>query len=178
MSCLAIEAEMEQTTDEIKRLQGCINDLISIQALPAIWSGQESSQIIGTLLDVLVRILVLDFAYAWLSTSMHGSPIEMIRLAQRRTPEVQAAEVGRAFAGWLTDDPPTPPFVAPNPIGEGNVSMAPFRLGLQDDGDAVHVGHDQASSRYPRAIIDGSRSGDHDGNAAETPYPRRISRAT
>ena len=124
---------MEQTTDEIKRLQGCINDLISIQALPAIWSGQESSQIVGTLLDVLVRILRLDFAYVWLSTSIHGSPIEMIRLAQRRTPEVQAAEVGRAFAGWLTDDPPTPPFVAPNPIGEGNVSMAPFRLGLQDE---------------------------------------------
>ena len=40
ISCLAIEAEMEQTTDEIKRLQGCINDLISIQALPAIWSGR------------------------------------------------------------------------------------------------------------------------------------------
>ena len=95
---------MEQTTDEIKRLQGCINDLISIQALPAIWSGQESSQIVGTLLDVLVRILRLDFAYVWLSTSIHGSPLEMIRLAQRRTPEVQAAEVGRAFAGWLTGD--------------------------------------------------------------------------
>ena len=124
---------MEQTTDEIKRLQGCINDLISIQALPAIWSGQESSQIVGTLLDVLVRILRLDFAYVWLSTSIHGSPIEMIRLAQRRTPEVQAAEVGRAFAGWLTGDMPNAPFMAPNPIGEGNVSMAPFRLGLQDE---------------------------------------------
>ena len=104
ISCLAIEAEMEQTTDEIKRLQGCINDLISIQSLPAIWSGQESSQIVGTLLDVLVRILRLDFAYVWLSTSIHGSPLEMIRLAQRRTPEVRAAEVGRAFAGRLTGD--------------------------------------------------------------------------
>jgi hypothetical protein len=31
--------EMEQTADEIKRLQGCINDLISLLALPAIWSG-------------------------------------------------------------------------------------------------------------------------------------------
>jgi PAS domain S-box-containing protein len=124
---------MEQTTDEIKRLQGCINDLISIQALPAIWSGQASSQIAGTLLDVLVRILRLDFAYVWLTTSIHGSPIEIIRLAQRRTPEVQAAEVGRAFAGWLTGDMPNGPFMAPNPIGEGNVSMAPFRLGLQDE---------------------------------------------
>jgi hypothetical protein len=35
---------MEQTTDEIKSLQGCINDLISVLALPAIWGGHESSQ--------------------------------------------------------------------------------------------------------------------------------------
>jgi len=33
---------MEQTTDEIKSLQGCINDLISVLALPAIWGGHES----------------------------------------------------------------------------------------------------------------------------------------
>ena len=45
---------MEQTAGEIKRLQGCINDLISILALPAIWSGHESAQILSTLLDVLL----------------------------------------------------------------------------------------------------------------------------
>jgi len=28
---------MENTGDEIKRLQSCINDLISVLALPAIW---------------------------------------------------------------------------------------------------------------------------------------------
>jgi PAS domain S-box-containing protein len=124
---------MEQTTDEIKRLQGCINDLISIQALPAIWSGQESSQIVSTLFDVLVRVLRLDFAYAWLSTSIYGSPVEMIRLGQRRTAEVRAVEVGRAFAGRLTGDRPYAPFMMPNPIGEGEVSVAPLRLWLQDE---------------------------------------------
>jgi hypothetical protein len=34
---------MERIADEITRLQGCINDLISVLALPAMWSGQESS---------------------------------------------------------------------------------------------------------------------------------------
>ena len=55
------------TTSEIKRLQSCINDLISVLALPAIWSGSESSQILGTLLDVLVTMLRLEFAYARLT---------------------------------------------------------------------------------------------------------------
>ena len=40
---LTVEVEMEQTVDEIMRLQGCLNDLVSVLALPAIWSGHESS---------------------------------------------------------------------------------------------------------------------------------------
>ena len=59
--------------EEIRRLQSFINDLISIQALPAIWNGRESGHIIGTLLDVLVSVLRLDFAYARLSDSTSAS---------------------------------------------------------------------------------------------------------
>ena len=44
-----------ESTPEIKRLQSCINDLVSVLALPAIWSGRESSQILGTLLEALFR---------------------------------------------------------------------------------------------------------------------------
>ena len=58
---------MEQTADEIRRLQGCINDLISVLAIPAMGRGQESTQIVSTLLDVLVGMLRLDFAYARLN---------------------------------------------------------------------------------------------------------------
>jgi hypothetical protein len=34
-----MEAKVEQAANEIKRLKACINNLISVQALPAIWSG-------------------------------------------------------------------------------------------------------------------------------------------
>jgi hypothetical protein len=54
--------EMEHTADEIKNLKACINDLISVLALPAIWTGSEPSQILSTLLDVLLGMLRLDFA--------------------------------------------------------------------------------------------------------------------
>src|SRR2546422_5607838 len=102
---------MEPTADEMKRLQGCINDLISVLALPAIWSGHEPSQIVSTLLDVLLGMLRLDFAYARLSDSIGGGgPIEMVRLAHSRNLTAQPQEIGEALNRWLTGAPPTSAF--------------------------------------------------------------------
>jgi PAS domain S-box-containing protein len=123
---------MENTADEIKRLQSCINDLISVLALPAIWIGSESSQIVGTLLDALLAMLRLDFAYARLSDSNDGPPIEVVRLGHRQHPSAQL-QVGQALSRWLTGDPAAPRFVLPDPAGEGEVSIASFSLGLQDE---------------------------------------------
>jgi hypothetical protein len=49
---------------EIRRLQGCINDLISLQALLAIWRDQDATRILSILLEALLGMLQLDFAYA------------------------------------------------------------------------------------------------------------------
>src|SRR3977135_2347199 len=120
-----------ESTAEIKRLQSCINDLISVLALPAIWSGSESSQILGTLLDVLLAMLRLDFAYARLSDPSDGPPIEVVRLTQREHPSAQPQEVGRALDRWLSGDQTSSRYVVPNPVGEGEVSIASFSLGLK-----------------------------------------------
>jgi len=124
---------MEYTADEIKNLKACINDLISVLALPAIWIGREPSQILSTLLDVLLGILRLDFAYARVSNSIGVAPIEMVRLAHPRNLTAQPQEIGRMLNPWLSGDPPTSPLMVPNPIGEGEVSIAPFRLGVYDE---------------------------------------------
>jgi PAS domain S-box-containing protein len=133
---------MEPTADEIKRLQSCINDLISLLALPAIWSGHEPSQIVSTLLDVLLGMLRLDFAYV--SETINGSPIEVLRVAQRRNVTAQPQEVGRALTPWVTSAPPTSPVMVPNPVGEGEVSIVRLRLGLQDDVGVLVAGSQRA----------------------------------
>src|SRR5712672_3181070 len=102
------EVEMQKTADEVKRLQSCINDLISVLALAAIWSGSESRQMVGTLLEALLAILRLDFACARLNNSIDGSPIEVVRLAQRRNPSAQQQEVARALGRWLSGDQSAP----------------------------------------------------------------------
>ena len=45
--------DYDRAADEIERLNGCINDLTTILALPAIWIGNKSSHIISTLLEAL-----------------------------------------------------------------------------------------------------------------------------
>ncbi len=135
---------MEQTADEIRRLQGCINDLLSALALPAMWSGQESAQIVNTLLDVLVGMLRLDFAYARLKDPVDEAPIELVRLAQSRPLTVRPQEIGQVLSPWLGDDPQKRPLLVRNPLGDGDVSIVTLRLGLQDEIGVVVAGSKRA----------------------------------
>ena len=143
--------EIDQTASEIKRLKTCINNLISVLALPAIWSGHEPAQILSTLLDVLLRMLRLDFVYARLSDSIGGgAPIEMVRAGQPGNSTAQPEEIGQKLNPWLTGDLHAAPLVMPNPIGEGEISIAPLRLGLQDQVGVLVAGSQRAD--FPMEI--------------------------
>src|SRR5207244_11571202 len=96
-----MEREMAQATDELKRLKACINNLISVQALPAIWSGGQPSQIVSALLDMLPKLLSLDFAYVRLKDSTGGAPLEMVRLAQDRHLTPQPQMTRHAPTSWF-----------------------------------------------------------------------------
>ncbi len=128
-----VASDAKDVHEEIRRLQASINDLISIQALPVIWDGRESGHIVSTLLEVLVGVQRLDFAYARLTDSIHGSPAEFVRFTQRRPPAPPPKEIGRALDRWLTNRSANAPLAVPNPVGEGEVRIAPFRLGLMDE---------------------------------------------
>jgi hypothetical protein len=99
-----MEAQPEHPTEEIKRLRRCINDLVSLLALPAMWSGSNPSQIIPTTLDVLLGMLSLDFVYVRLKGPVGEAPVEMIRLAQSQKLTAQPQEIGELVARWLGSD--------------------------------------------------------------------------
>ncbi len=123
--------ESEGTRQEISRLRRCIKDLVGILALPATWTGHDSSRVAITLLDVLVRMLDLDFGYVRASDVCNGSPKEWIRLAYGG-PDSQADEIGRALAPYFTDDSTQASLRIPNPVAEGTASITVFHLGIQD----------------------------------------------
>jgi PAS domain S-box-containing protein len=112
-----------------------MNDLISIQAFAAMWSGQKPGQIIATLLDLLVRMLELDFAYSRFGDSLDGSRTELVReaLGQR---QLNAREVGHGLEPWFSGDGPNS-FVMANPSGTGEISVAICRLGLLEEMGSV-----------------------------------------
>src|SRR5438477_11789505 len=118
-----MEAEMEHAANEVKRLKACINNLISVQALPAIWSGGPPSQIVSALLDTLPTLLDLDFAYARLKNSAEWPPLEMVRPAQDRNLTNAPQMIGCALASWLSDFPHTSRLLVPNPMGDGGMSF-------------------------------------------------------
>ena len=136
--------ETEGTTDEVKRLQCCINDLVSALALPAIWTGHESSLVAPTLLDVLVQMLRLDFAYARVIDSADGPPKEWIRSINGSHRDAQPRDIGRALEPYLTDDPTRTSLRIANPFSEDTTMITVFHLGLQE-----RVGVFVAGSRRP-----------------------------
>src|SRR5579863_9969259 len=91
--------------EEIKRLQRCINDLVSLFALSAVWSGGEPSRIVDTLLDALLRMLQLDLVYVRLKETGDQAPIEMVRFAQSQKNILPPHEIGELLERWLGPDP-------------------------------------------------------------------------
>jgi formate hydrogenlyase transcriptional activator len=128
-----MDAQPLHSAEEIKRLQRCINDLVSVITLPSIWTGGEASQIVGTLLDVLLNILPLDIVYARLKNPGGGPPLEIFRVAGAREPIPQPHEIGEVFSPWWGADPQIWPPRVRNPLGEGDLSIVPMRLGLQGE---------------------------------------------
>ena len=122
----------EHTAQEISRLRHCVNDLASILGLPAIWTGHDSSRVTTTLLDVLVRLLDLDFAYARTADPANESPREWIRSADTSNRYAEAHEVGRALEPYLSGETPRETLRIANPVAEGTASIAVFHLGVQD----------------------------------------------
>jgi PAS domain S-box-containing protein len=114
-------------------LQSRINDLVSIQALPAVWSGLQSCDIVGILLEAVVRILDLDFAYACVRDSLVDSSIELIRLPQCRAAPISAEQFRRDLRDCLGGELPIRPVAISNPLRQGVVKIAPFHFGVHDE---------------------------------------------
>ena len=130
----------DDATEEVRRLEGCVNDLTSILAFPAIWSGRDAAHLVSTLLDALHRMLRLDFVYARLSEEGGDPAIEVVRASAQSGPGAGPREVGAALARSWTGGVLSAVARVPNPVGDGEVSIVPFRLGLEGDAGVLVAG--------------------------------------
>jgi PAS domain S-box-containing protein len=135
-----VQGQPEHLSEEIKRLQRCINDLVGVLALPAIGSRSDPSQIVRILFDVLLGMLHLDFVYVKLTNAAGDAPIEMLRVAESRTIPARPQEVGEALGRWLGPDPLRWVRQRGNPFDNGDISIVPSPLGLQGEIGVVVAG--------------------------------------
>ena len=143
-----MDVQPRDPAEEIKHLQRCINDLVSVLALPAMWSGGEPSQIVHTLLDALLRMLQLDLVYVRLKETGGQAPIEMVRFAQSQKHIAQPHEIGDVLKQWLGTDPQEWPPLIRNPLGDRDISIVPLGLGLQGEIGVIVAGSERAD--FPR----------------------------
>jgi len=136
----------EQVQDpgrEIKHLQRCMNDLISLLALAAIWRGSEPSHVVQTLLDVLLNMLNLDFAYARLSDAFGAMPVEIVRVADHSEINLPTQELRHLLGRWLAADTQGSRPQIQSRSGAEDISIFPVPLGVQGEIGVIVLGCDR-----------------------------------
>ena len=142
---------MNETIDEVKYLKTCINNLISMLTLPAIWMGGDAHQIGTALLDVLLDMLRLDWVYVRLKGTAGAPPIEMIRHAQYGN----TANHLEIIKGVLDCQTQVWPVIVQRSTTEERLSIAVFRLGLNDEMGILVAGSRRAEfpDVYERLLL-------------------------
>lgn len=133
MSRTRLPVGEEQPADEIRRLQHCLNDLLAILALPAMWSGRDAAHLGHTLLDVLLALLDLDVVAVRLTDADAGTPIEIVRVADPRRTPFRQEEISALLA--VEPEETTRSWPGPGyPSVEGmDLSLALFPLGVNGE---------------------------------------------
>ncbi len=134
--------------EQAARLRRCLNDLVSIIALPALWTGGEPPRIVDTLLDALVGMLDAAFVFARLNDSKGGPLIEVRRVAESWEGTLRTREIGKVLGASLGDASRDWRPVTQVVIGGARLSVASARLALQGDIGAVIVGSERID--FPR----------------------------
>jgi PAS domain S-box-containing protein len=138
-----MSVRQEHTSEEVKRLQRCLNDLVSVLALPAIWSGSQPFQIVHILLDALLDMLCLDFVYARLPDPAGGTPIEVLKIAPSAD-WMLPDEIHKTVNQWFGDDPQKWPSRLRASIGNEDISILSQRCGLHGEIGVIVAGSDRA----------------------------------
>ncbi len=119
--------------EEVRRLQRCMNDLVSVLALPAVWSGGEPRRILKTILDALLEMLDLDFLYGRTRFEPESGPMEVLGIAQPCAISAGPEAIHQALHQWFGQDAHGWPGEMRRRIGDQEISIFPLSLGVGGD---------------------------------------------
>lgn len=129
---------------EVKRLQRCMNDLVSVLALPAVWSGSEPSRILDTFLDALLVMLDLDFLWVRARLDSREDPIDALRTARHYGTSHSREEIKRALHAWSEEVPPRWTEHGFRQPGEREAFVFPIGMGIEGERGLIVAGSQRA----------------------------------
>src|SRR5579864_4398924 len=141
-NCVDMDLQLNTSAEEVTRLQRCIEDLVALLGLPAVWSGSEPSQIVEVLLDVLLRMLGVDFICARVKNPVADKPIEVVRVAS--SCNLNAEEILDILSDWFKGDSHELLASMPDRFGDKHISILPVPLGIHGETGMIIVGSSRA----------------------------------
>ena len=147
---------LKTNAEEAARLRRCLNDLISVLALPALWAGGEREQIASTFSDALAGMLRLAFVFVCLNDTSSGRSIEMMRVAETLNGTVGTQDIACALRGTMGDAPLKWPERAHLAIGGYGFWIATVRLGVSGEIGMLVAGAERADfpEQTERLVLD------------------------
>jgi PAS domain S-box-containing protein len=121
--------ELNASAEEISRLQRCINNLLSLLALPTAWSGSEPSRILESLFDALLPLLSLDFISGRLQDPVSNTPVAVLRLA--RSCDLEPHEIHQGLSDCFEGDGQKCLSVTRKQFGDKSIAVLPVPLELR-----------------------------------------------
>jgi PAS domain S-box-containing protein len=135
----------DSSPEELVRLRGCLNDVVSVMGLPAVWGGTEPPQILATLMDALFGTLRLTFVLIRLSDPDGGPPIELMRIASPFEGTLRAQDLTDAL-GVPSPGRDRPPEWLPRSelrIGDAHIRVTSLPLGVIGESGFVIAGSER-----------------------------------
>jgi len=133
-----MDLELNASAEEINRLQHCINDLVSLLGLPAVWSGSEPSRILEILLDALLPMLCLDFISGRVKYAVTHTPIGVIRVA--RSCKLKPHEIREMLNAWFEADGQKSLPATRKRFGDKGIAIFPVPLNVHGGAGMILAG--------------------------------------
>ncbi len=150
-----MNAALDDANGELVRLRGCLNDLVSIMALPALWAGGDARRVAGSLADALLEMLHLSFVIVRVM-DIEGAAVDVTKSADLTEDVAGAHALGDAVAATLGQGPDAWPSHARTIVADVPVSVASARLGIHGELGVVVAGTPRATfpDQAERLLLD------------------------
>jgi len=132
-------------TEDVLSLRRCLNDLVSVLALPTMWSGRRPGEIVTDSVDSLMGMLSLDFCYARAVTGSESEPIEVCKIHSLRSVISRRNWVARILEDWREEGQKGWNTPIRYPFDDGEISVFAIPMGLHGNLGFLVAGSRRAS---------------------------------